>query len=270
MTTLPPGALPIERSAVRPRLLDPQSIIRFGLLALSTDLTSEGDLGILLGSSRTAIHVSRVPFANPTTPDSLAAMLPHLAAATALLVPGVRLAAIAYSCTAASVVIGDAVVEHTVRSIRPGIPVVTPAKAVRVACRALRVKRIAVVTPYNLATSTTMAGYFIRHGIEIVGLQYLGLDDDRQMARIAGQTIIEAALAADSPDAEALFFSCTALPALPVIAEIERMAGKPVITSNQASGWAMARLGGLESDRPRGYGSLLDVELTTEQWESEV
>jgi maleate isomerase len=81
------------------------------------------------------------------------------------------------------------------------------------------------------------------------------------MARVSDQTIINAAIALDSPDAEALFLSCTGLPAINVIAEIERRIGKPVVSSNQASAWAMSRLGGLPDHRPAEFGRLFECAL---------
>ena len=80
------------------------------------------------------------------------------------------------------------------------------------------------------------------------------------MARVHRDTIIEAACQIDSPEAEALFLSCTGLPAAVVIDEIERRTGKPVVSSNQASTWAMLRHAGLDH-RPQGYGRLYEYDL---------
>jgi len=81
------------------------------------------------------------------------------------------------------------------------------------------------------------------------------------MARVSDQTIFNAALGADTDDAEALFLSCTGLPAINVIAELEQRVGKPVVTSNQASAWAMARLGGFADHRPVQFGRLFGCTL---------
>ncbi|MGW4591294.1 hypothetical protein [Amycolatopsis thermoflava] len=43
----------------------------------------------------------------------------------------------------------------------------------------------------------------------------------------------------DSPTAEAVFVSCTGLPTYDVIAPLERELGKPVVTANQATMWAL-------------------------------
>ncbi len=62
--------------------------------------------------------------------------------------------------------------------------------------------------------------------------------------------------AADAPDAEALFISCTALPALAAVARIEAAIGKPVVTSNQACIWRLRHLAGLAGP-VEGFGALL-------------
>ncbi|MGI9465213.1 MAG: ectoine utilization protein EutA, partial [Aestuariivirgaceae bacterium] len=63
-----------------------------------------------------------------------------------------------------------------------------------------------------------------------------------------------------APQAEAIFISCTALPAVTAIEEIEARTGKPVVTSNQASAWACLRHAGISAAVP-GFGQLLDLPL---------
>jgi maleate isomerase len=143
------------------------------------------------------------------------------------------------------VTIGDRNVTAAIRAARPGVPVVTPSAAARAAFRALGVGRLAMLTPYLPATSGPMEGYFTDHGLSVVAHACLGLADDREMARVTPATIREAARMVDRPAAEALFLSCTALPALDVIADLEADLGKPVVSSNQASLWALLGLAGL-------------------------
>lgn len=228
--------------------------VRFGLIALATDLTIERDARRLLPQEEAILHVTRVPFANPTTPENLRAMAPKLADAAALLVPDIPLSAICYGCTSASVAIGDAEVARAIGIARPGVPVITPISAAVQAFRALGTARIAVLTPYLAETTAPMLDYFDAAEITVTRCTCLGLADDRDMARLSDDTLLNAARAADTPDAEALFLSCTALPALPLIARLEAELGKPVITSNQASFWAMLRLTDLPM--PMGYGRI--------------
>lgn len=238
----------------------PDARRKLGLITLSTDLTTEFDFARLMPFDDVGIYGTRVPFANPTTPDNLRAMTPTLTAAVDLILPGEPLDAICYSCTAASVVIGDAEVAAAIHRARPGVPVVTPSGAALSAFAALGVTRISVLTPYLVETSRPMADYFQRHGLEVVRFACFGLDDDRKMARVSRDSIVNAALAIDDPRSQAFFLSCTALPAIGTIAEIEARSGKPVITSNQASAWSLMRHAGL-GHKPAGYGELFNHDL---------
>ena len=49
---------------------------------------------------------------------------------------------------------------------------------------------------------------------------------------------------ADSPDAQAVFASCTNLPTYDLIAPLEAELGKPVLTANQVTLWAALRQAG--------------------------
>lgn len=231
---------------------------RIGLVALSTDLTVEGDGARLIAPGEAALHVSRIAFENPTTPGSLRAMGPGLSAAADLLVPGIALAAIGFACTSASVTIRNDVVTEAVGRVRPNVPVVTPSLAARAAMRALGAGRIALLTPYLPETTEPMLDYLEAEGLEVVRAACFGLADDRDMARIDPEDIVDAALALDAPRVEALFLSCTALPALSVVAALEARLGKPVITSNQALFWALRGLAGLPPPPP-GHGRILDL-----------
>lgn len=242
-----------------PVSLEPASAVtRFGMIALATDLTSERDAARLLPLDRAALHVTRVAYENPSTPENLRKMAPRLTAAAELLTPEIALAAICYSCTAASVEIGDAAVAESIQRAQPGVPVVTPPDAAVQGFAALGVRRIALVTPYLVETTEPMAAYFAQRGLEVVSAQCLGLADDREMARISAETIIAAAIAADRPEVEGLFLSCTALPAVGVIDRIEERLGKPALSSNQASLWAMLRHAGL-SPAPGAPGRIFST-----------
>jgi maleate isomerase len=223
---------------------------RVGLIILATDHTTEPDFRRMVASDRVGVYVSRVAFANPVTPENLTSMRPALTEAAALILPDERLDAVMYSCTSASVVIGDAQIETAVHAAKPGVPVVTPPLAGVNGLKALGARRISLLTPYTEETSAPMADYFAGHGFEIARFTCFGLDDDREMARISPASLVTAAQEALVSEAEALFISCTAVRAAGVAAEIERVTGRPVVTSNLATAWACLRLCGDEAARP--------------------
>lgn len=250
----------VTLSQTTPEYADIQARKRLGLILLSSDLTTEPDYARLMPPDEVACFGSRVKADNPTTPENLRRMLPRLGAAAALLPEDYPPAAICYSCTAASVVLGDDVVTQAIQLVWPGVPVVTPSHSAVLALQALQAQRISVLTPYLPETSEPMAEYFSRQGLDIQRFECLGIEDDRVMARVQPQSIIAAACAVDDPASEAIFISCTALPAIAVIAELEQKLGKPVVTSNQATAWTMLQHAGAQK-LPQGYGRLFSEKL---------
>jgi maleate isomerase len=233
---------------------------RVGLIILATDHTTEPDFQRMVAGPDIGVYVARIPFANPVTPDNLRAMQPSLTEAAALILPGEELDAICYSCTSASVVIGDAAIEAAIREAKPGVAVVTPPLAGVRGLRALGAKRISVLTPYTVETSRPMADYFASHGFDIASFTCLGLDDDRDMARISPAALVDLARDAMADDADALFISCTAVRAALAAAGIEQATGRPLVTSNLASAWSCLRLCGDDTPRPE-FGRLMTMPM---------
>lgn len=223
---------------------------RVGLIILATDHTTEVDFQRMVASGRIGVYATRIPYANPVTPENLAAMQPSLTAAAALILPDEPLDVVMYSCTSASVVIGDGQVEAAVKAAKPAAAVVTPTAAAVAGLRAFGARRISILTPYTVETSRPMADYFLGLGFDIARFTCLGLTDDREMARIAPSEIVAFAKEATAPDSDALFISCTAVRAAGVAAAIEAAIGRPVVTSNLATAWACLRLCGEAAARP--------------------
>lgn len=241
-----------NRPALDPRPLEK----RVGLIILATDHTTEPDYRRMVASERIGVYVARVAYANPTTPENLRKMQPALTEAAALILPDEQLDAICYSCTSASVVIGDAEIEAVVQAAKPGVAVVTPPMAAMRGLRTLGVSTISVLTPYTVETSRPMADYFVRHGFNIASFTCLGFDDDREMARIAPSALVDLARQAIHSDAEALFVSCTALRSALAAVAIEEAIGRPVVTSNQATAWNCLKLCGDDTPHPE-WGRLM-------------
>ncbi|TPJ89725.1 ectoine utilization protein EutA [Mesorhizobium sp. B2-5-13] len=256
MKPLPEIKLVPNRPALDERPLER----RVGLIILATDHTTEPDFRRMVASERIGVYVARIPYANPTTPENLRKMQPALTAGAALILPDEPLDAICYSCTSASVVIGDGEVEAAIQAAKPGVPVVTPTMAGVRALNAFGVRRISILTPYTMETSRPMAAYFAERGFEILSFTCLGFEDDREMARIAPAALVDLARQAMHPQADALFVSCTALRGALAVTGMEEAIGRPVVTSNQATAWNCLRLCGDETAHPE-FGRLMTLPL---------
>ncbi|WP_372802148.1 maleate cis-trans isomerase family protein [Paracoccus seriniphilus] len=224
---------------------------RFGLIALATDLTIEADATRLLPDDA-RLHVTRIAFDNPTTEENLRNTGPRLRAAAALLVPDVELKGIAFGCTSASAVLGDGV-QH---AIGDRAPIATPMAAAMRGFTAMGIDRIALMTPYLHATTDLVGDHFEEHGFKVVARHSMNYADDRDMALLPADEIVNFAVEANHPDAEALFISCTALPAVSLIDRIEQRLGKPVVSSNLALFWSMLDVAQIPASGP---GRLFEV-----------
>lgn len=254
------SALQIDRYDKSPALDIRPLPKRVGLIILATDHTTEPDFRRMVASERIGVYAARIPYANPTTPENLRKMQPSLTAGAGLILPGETLDAICYSCTSASVVIGDAETETAIRQAKPGVTVVTPPLAAVRGLKALGARRISVLTPYTVETSRPMADYFDRHGFQIDRFTCLGLEDDREMARIPPRELADLAPQVMARQSEALFVSCTALRAALAVRAIEASINRPVVASNQATAWQCLRLTGDNVSRPE-FGQLMTLPL---------
>ncbi|WP_164730510.1 aspartate/glutamate racemase family protein [Pelagibacterium montanilacus] len=221
----------------------PGAVPLYGAILLASDMTTERDMRALMPAALGSV-TTRVPFSNPTTPENLRAILPHLSKAAGLLVPGTDLPAIYFSCTSATVVLGYEVVRAAIGEHRPGVPVVTPLACALEAYALLGADRIAVMSPYVPETTRVVVDHFEASGLEVTNMVSLDIPDDRDMARMADDDIVEACARAVNDRAQALFVSCTALPAARLAPRIEARIGRPVVTSNLAGLWKVRALAG--------------------------
>lgn len=236
-----------------PALDDRPLRARVGLVALATDHTTEPDFARMIAPRGIGVYATRIPFANPVTPETLAAMADDITAAAALILPDEPLDAVVYSCTSASVVIGDEAVRMAITAGKPGATPITPISAGFAALRAMGARRISLLTPYDAETTAPMARCFEAGGFELAAVSGLGLTDDRAMARISLAAIADAAKAATASGSDALFIACTAVRAASAIAEVEAAAGVPAVSANLATAWNVLRVCGDQTATAPGH-----------------
>jgi maleate isomerase len=230
---------------------------RIGLVVPATDQVSEAAFGEMLAGHDVSVVASRVAFENPVTLPNLARMVDDLARATALLLPGGRIDAVAFSCTSGTVAAGIDAVGRSIQAARPGVPFTTPITAAVAACRRLGVRRLAVLTPYVDEVNEAIRGFLVAGGLDVVDFGSFHLRTDAEIASVAPSAIVAAGRALVGPGVDGLFVSCTGLRGHAAIAALEAETGVPVVTSNQAQVWEALGLIGYR--RPvEGFGRLLD------------
>jgi maleate cis-trans isomerase len=199
-----------------------------------------------------ALHVTRTPFVpSPVTAEMARAISdpdPVRRATRDVLEP--EPGVVAYACTSGSFVDGAAgEIALTGVITEAGAPrALTTAGALVDALKVLGANRVAVVTPYVDDLTRMLEEYLAAHGVETVGSVGLGLLG--QIWRVSYEEVVRAVRAADRPEAEAVFISCTNLSTYDVIAPLERLLGKPVVTANQVTMWAALRAVGRRAVGP--------------------
>ncbi len=164
---------------------------------------------------------------------------------------------VGFACTSASFFKGegsDAVIAEKI-SEKAGVPAVTTSTAVVDALGRVGARRIAVATPYLQWVYESEKAFFEAAGFEITAINGMERRGGEDIHTISESEIRELVADVDSPQADTIFVSCTDLPALSLIDELEERHGKPVITSNQATFWGCAKLAGVKP--VQGYGRLL-------------
>lgn len=163
-----------------------------------------------------------------------------VAAATASLVPtGSR--AYAYACTSCSFIRGVAGESDLVEAMQSaGAPQATTTSGALVeALSHLGARRVVAVAPYNDELTAKFESFLGESGFECSAVANLGLEHD--IRSVPYETTIDMILAADRDDADAVCIACTNLPTYGAIASLEGKLGKPVISANQATMWALLR-----------------------------
>ncbi len=221
-----------------------------GVIVLQTDELVELELNRVMDSHGVRAYISRIPSLPNVTPATLATMGDHMTASAELLPRGAEIKAVAYGCTSGATVVGEDRVTSLVRNAHPDVEVTNPMSALKAACRALGISRIAMVTPYDPSVSDALVATLSGDGITTTDLRSFEQREDALVARIAPQSVLDAVVDAGRGDCDAVFASCTNLRAFEIVAEAERILDKPVLCSNQVMAWHLLICLGITPESP--------------------
>ena len=229
---------------------------KIGLLALSTDLTIEKDFYSLCNKLPFDIFVNRIHNENPLTKENLEKMYDQIKPVTEKILPGQKINTVAYACTSGTIAIGEDKVKEKIQLAKPGCYVTNPISSAIKAFKLMNAKKIALFTPYPESVNRTILEYFDKKNINIISLSTFNIDLDEDIASVDPKYLLETLTKLNISDADALFVSCTALPVLEILEEVEKKIDKIVLSSNQTLIWDTLRSIGYKS-AIKGYGKLL-------------
>ena len=205
-----------------------------------------------------SVHFARMFIPDLTTPQTLIEMDRGEGMAGIRQLASARPHAVAYGCTASSIVQGLDYDRHLRAEIQEvcKVPATTAAHAILEAVKAVGARKVAVVSPYPDEVDAAEHRYFAAAGLEVLGGAHLGISDGFRLAEPEPARLFKLGLDGWDPAAQALIITCLNTRSHSVIAALEQAIGKPVITSTQATLWHALRLAGVK-DAIAGYGRLL-------------
>ena len=194
-----------------------------------------------------SVHITRTPTRElPMGAEFAAAVSDAEVVAQATRDLGIAMPEVtAYACTSGSFIQGlDG--EARLRAVMEQAGAkraLTTSGALLQALEALGAHRVAVGTPYDGEVTGRLSEFLAEAGYETTSNAFLGLTGD--IFRVSHATVRDLAVAADRPEADVVFLSCTNLRTFGALAEMENELKKPVLSANQVTVWAALRAAGL-------------------------
>ena len=210
---------------------------RVGLIALATDFRIEKDFISVIKDQNIDFFVNRIHCYFPLTSENLIKMSSTVTEISEDILPNEKLDCVVYGCTSGTIAAGYETIKKKVNQAKPEAEVTTPSTAAINALRKLKINKIAIFTPYSKALNDEVIDYFAKENFVISSNAYYDISNDLDIGKVDENYLYETLSSMDLGDADALFISCTALPALSIIEKLEKKLDTVVLSSNQVLIW---------------------------------
>ena len=230
---------------------------RVGLITLASDFRIEKDFNNVIYGKDIDLYCNRIQCYNPLTNETLKKMANDIPKVTEDILPNQKLDCVAYGCTSGTIAAGYESIVEKVNSVKPNTKVTTPITSTINAIKFLKIKKLSVFTPYTDEINQSVINYFEKENIEISELSYFNIASDLDIGKVDPDHLFDILAKIDLANSDALFVSCTALPVLSIIKELEKKIGKVVLSSNQTLIWDTLKEIDFKS-KVVGYGELFN------------
>jgi maleate isomerase len=232
---------------------------RIGLLLPSSNTTQEPEFIRMLPDGIT-LHVARLPL-RTVEADSTIAIVQDIEAESRKLADA-DVDAIVLAATAPSSRRGLGYDQELISRITAasGKPATTASTALIQALATLGARRLVIAAPWGEAVNRIAAGFIEASGYQVLAQQALGHVSNLEIGLLAEQTAFDLGKAVDQPDADVVMLACGNWRTLGIVDRLEATLGKPVLTTNQVSLWAVLRQAGV-TEPVQGCGVLLSAHM---------
>ena len=210
---------------------------RIGLITLASDFRIEKDFNDIIYGKDIDLYSNRINCYNPLTNETLKKMADDIPGVTKNILPDQKLDCVAYGCTSGTIAAGYQSIYEKVNLAKPNTKVTTPITSAINALKTLKINKVSIFTPYTDEINQSVINYFKNEKIEISELSYFDIASDLDIGKVDPQHLFDVLVNQDLSNSDALFVSCTALPVLSIINDIEKKLGKVILSSNQTLIW---------------------------------
>ena len=210
---------------------------KVGLIALSTDFMIEKDFKKIIENMNIDLFVNRIRSYYPLTKENLIKMGENVTEVSKDILPDEKLDCVVYGCTSGTIASGYDSIKNKINLAKPEAKVVTPSSAAVNALRKMNVKKVSIFTPYSEKLNNDVVDYFKKENFIVTSNSYFDISYDNDIAKVDPDYLFEVITKMDLGGAEAVFLSCTNLPALNIVDKLEKKLNKIVLSSNQVLIW---------------------------------
>ena len=218
----------------------------------------EKDFIKIIKDKKIDFFVNRIECFNPLTRENLIKMSEKVTEVTSDILPGEKIDCVAYGCTSGTIAAGYDSIEKKIKKAKPEAIVTTPSTSSIKALKKLKVNKVAIFTPYSKKLNDEVLDFFKKESFEITANSYFGIESDIDIGKIDPSYLYEILSKMDLNGADALFISCTALPALSIIEMLEKKLNIAVLSSNQTLIWDTLNSINNE-ENTSGFGKLFKI-----------
>ena len=230
---------------------------RVGLITLASDFRIEKDFNNVIHGKDVDLYCNRIHCYNPLTNETLKKMADDIPKVTEDILPDQKLDCVAYGCTSGTIAAGYPSIVEKVNLAKPNTKVTTPITSAVNALKTLKINRLSIFTPYTDEINQSVINYFKKENINITELSYFDIASDLDIGKVDPDYLFDVLAKKDLSNSDALFVSCTALPVLSIIKDLEKKSGKVILSSNQTLIWDTLKQIDFKNE-VEGYGELFN------------
>ena len=246
----------MKLTKIKPKFIEKHNP-RIGLITLASDFRIEKDFSNVIHGEEIDLYCNRIQCYNPLTNETLKKMADDIPEVTKNILPDQKLDCVAYGCTSGTIAAGYSSIFQKVNLAKPNTKVTTPITSAINALKALKINKLSIFTPYTDEINQSVINYFKKEGIEILELSYFDIASDLDIGKVDPEHLLNVLSKKDLSNSDALFVSCTALPVLSIIKDLEKKMGKIVLSSNQTLIWDTLKQIDFKN-KVAGYGELFN------------